>query len=102
MKTTSIITTFALFAFTLFSHANAEDAAAPPARKSYAVQIGQTSVAILPSGKDNSMEATADSVIRDPKTDVMTMSGHVRIVIAVLGKSPITISGDELTVIPQK
>jgi len=103
MKSTIISTTLILFATTLLlSRTNAEDAVKVVSTRTCAVQVGQTTVAILPCIKESKTEGTASSIQHDKRTGVTTLTGDAKIVYTVPGKSTITISGNDLALVPQK
>lgn len=97
MKPTLLILLLALAAFTLRASAGAEDTAAPPVKPSYMLRVGETTLAIL---ADNPMEITASQAIRESET-VQRLKG-AKIVVTARGHAPVTITGDDLTLVKQK
>ena len=102
MKLTIVPTILALVATTLLSRSNAEDATKASNKLTYALKLDQTTVAILPANKDITTEVTSDSAHFNKNTGIQKFTGGAKIVITIPGKSPITISGNELTLVPQK
>lgn len=103
MKITTIILAFALTGSVLPSHADPTDEGAQKTGIGYAIQFGHQTVAILPANPARTMDITCDgSTTRNVKTGVSTFSGNAKIVISEPGQTPVTITGNDLTLTPQK
>lgn len=103
MQKALTVLALALATSVLPSYADPADAVVQKSGASLAIQFGHQTVAILPANPARTMEITSDgSAARDPKTGVATFSGSAKIVLTEPGQTPVTITGENLTVTPQK
>ena len=103
MKSALAIATLAVTAFISFPRSYAADETNQTAstQPTYAVQVGSKTIAVIPA-QSESLVTKADTATYDKTTGATTLMGAATITIKVAGKSAVTISGEELALVPQK
>lgn len=103
MKSALAIATLAVTAFFSFPRSYAADEAkqTTAAHVAYAVQVGSKTIAVIPA-QSEALVTKSETANYDKTTGATTLTGAATITIKVAGKSAVTISGEELTLVPQK
>ena len=103
MKITFLVLVTTFVASVALAQEDAKTVAAPATEKTYLVQVDGATVAILPPGlkREISVECSGNATY-DKETGTANFTHAVKLVANVPDQAAITITGENLTLLPQK